>query len=130
MTSVSKYKENISSFCQENGALSKGLCQWFSGKESACNAGDAAGALGLIPGWEVLWRRKWQPTPIFLPGKSPEQNKLVVYSSWDHKRVRHDLETSKGKDPDAGRDWGQEENGATEDEMAGWHHRLDRHEFE
>ena len=35
-----------------------------------------------------------------------------------------------GKDPDAGRDWGQEEKGMTEDEMAGWHHRFDRHEFE
>ena len=35
-----------------------------------------------------------------------------------------------GKDPDAGRDWGQEEQGMTEDEMAGWHHRLDGHEFE
>ena len=35
-----------------------------------------------------------------------------------------------GKDPDAGRDWGQEEEGTTEDEMAGWHHRLDRCEFE
>ena len=35
-----------------------------------------------------------------------------------------------GKDSDAGRDWGQEEKGMTEDEMAGWHHRLDRHEFE
>ena len=34
-----------------------------------------------------------------------------------------------GKDPDAGRDWGQEEKGTTEDEMAGWHHRLDGHEF-
>ena len=33
------------------------------------------------------------------------------------------------KDPDAGRDWGQEDKGTTEDEMAGWHHRLDRHEF-
>ena len=31
---------------------------------------------------------------------------------------------------DAGRDWGQEEKGTTEDEMAGWHHRLDEHEFE
>ena len=30
---------------------------------------------------------------------------------------------------DAGRDWGQEEKGTTEDEMAGWHHRLDGHEF-
>ena len=35
-----------------------------------------------------------------------------------------------GKDSDAGRDWGQEEKGTTEDEMAGWHHWLDRHEFE
>ena len=33
------------------------------------------------------------------------------------------------KDPDAGRDWGQEEKGTTEDEMAGWHHQLDPHEF-
>ena len=35
-----------------------------------------------------------------------------------------------GKYPEAGRDWGQEEKGMTEDEMAGWHHRLDGHEFE
>ena len=35
-----------------------------------------------------------------------------------------------GKDSDAGRDWGQEGKGTTEDEMAGWHHRLDGHEFE
>ena len=34
-----------------------------------------------------------------------------------------------GKDPDAGRDWGQEEKGMTEDEMAGWHHQLYAHEF-
>ena len=34
------------------------------------------------------------------------------------------------KDPDAGRDWGREEKGTTEDEMAGWHHRLNGHEFE
>ena len=34
------------------------------------------------------------------------------------------------KDRDAGRDWGREEKGMTEDEMAGWHHRLNGHEFE
>ena len=34
------------------------------------------------------------------------------------------------RDSDAGRDWGQDEKGTTEDEMAGWHHRLDGHEFE
>ena len=32
-------------------------------------------------------------------------------------------------DPDPGRDWGQEEKGMAEHEMAGWHHRLDGHEF-
>ena len=33
------------------------------------------------------------------------------------------------KKTDAGRDWGQEEKGTTEDVMAGWHHQLDGHEF-
>ena len=35
-----------------------------------------------------------------------------------------------GKDPDAGKDWRQEEKGTTEDEMVGWYHRLNGHEFE
>ena len=35
-----------------------------------------------------------------------------------------------GKDPDAGKDWRQEEKGMTEDEMVGWHHQLDGYEFE
>ena len=35
-----------------------------------------------------------------------------------------------GKDPDVGKDWGQEEKGAAEDEMVGWHHRLNGHESE
>ena len=35
-----------------------------------------------------------------------------------------------GKDSDAGKEWGQEEKGTTEDEMAGWHHQLDGREFE
>ena len=34
------------------------------------------------------------------------------------------------RDPDAGEDWWQEEKGVTEDEMVGWHHRLNEHEFE
>ena len=33
------------------------------------------------------------------------------------------------EDCDAGRDWGQEKKGTTEDEMAGWHHQLNGHEF-
>ena len=35
-----------------------------------------------------------------------------------------------GKDPDAGKDWRQEEKGSTEDEMVEWHHQFDEHEFE
>ena len=35
-----------------------------------------------------------------------------------------------GKDPDPGKDWGQEEKEVTEDEMVGWHHQLNGHEFE
>ena len=35
-----------------------------------------------------------------------------------------------GKDPDAGKDWRQEAKGTTEDEMIGWHYRLNGHEFE
>ena len=40
------------------------------------------------------------------------------------------IKRKKKKDSDAGRDWGQEEKGMTEDEMAGWHHRLDGREFD
>ena len=35
-----------------------------------------------------------------------------------------------GKDSDVGKDWRQEEKGTTEDEMVGWHHQLNGHEFE
>ena len=41
----------------------------------------------------------------------------------------HAKSSLTGKDSDAGRDWGQEEKGMTEDEMAGWHHELDGHEL-
>ena len=41
---------------------------------------------------KIPWNRKWQPTPVFLPGKSHGQKSLVGYSPWHHKRVRHDWE--------------------------------------
>ena len=44
--------------------------------------------------------------------------------------LKCNLMCNNTKYPDAGRDWGQEEKGTTEDEMAGWHHRLEGHEFE
>ena len=49
----------------------------LDGKASAYNVGD----LGSIPG-KIPWRRKWQPTPVFLPGKSHGQRGLVGYSPW------------------------------------------------
>ena len=42
----------------------------------------------------------------------------------------HHLMHLIGKDPDAGKDWRQEEKGMTEDEMVGWHHQLNGYEFE
>ena len=36
-------------------------------------------------GWEDPWRRKWQSTPVVLPGKSHGQRRLVGYSLWDRK---------------------------------------------
>ena len=63
-----------------------GLPRWLSGKESTCNAGDS----GLIPkAGRFPWRRKWQPTPVFLLGGSHGQRSLVGYYPWDRQRVGH-----------------------------------------
>ena len=42
---------------------------------------------------KMLWRRKWQPTPVFLSRKSHGQRSLAGYSLWYHKKVKHDLVT-------------------------------------
>ena len=57
----------------------QGLPRWFSGKESTCQRRR----LGFDP-WvgKIPWRRKWQPTQVFLPGKSHGQSCLVGYSTW------------------------------------------------
>ena len=64
---------------------------WLSGKESACQCGRPKFNpwVGKIP-----WRRKWQPTPVFLPGKSHGQRSLVGYSP-QGLRVRYDLVTKQ-----------------------------------
>ena len=52
------------------------------GKESACNVGDP----GSIPGLgRSLWRREWQPTPVFLPGGSHGRRSLAGYCAWGHR---------------------------------------------
>ena len=160
---------------------------------------------------KIPWRRKWQPTPVLLPGKSHGWRSLVGYSPLGHKEsdmtewlhflsthgffsshvqmweldhkeswapknwcfwtvglektLESPLECKEikpvnlkgnqswiftgrtdaealilwpsdaksqffGKDPEAGKDWRQEEKGVTEDEMVRGHHRLSGHEFE
>ena len=62
----------------------KGLPWWLSGKESAWQCRRH----GFNP-WvgKMSWRRKWQPTPVFFPGKSHGQKSLASYSPWGHKIV-------------------------------------------
>ena len=69
------------------GILRNGLPWWLSGKESPCQCRRHRFDpwIGKNP-----WKRKWQPTPVFLPGKYHGQRSLVGYSL---KRVSHDLAT-------------------------------------
>ena len=55
--------------------------------------------------------------------------KTIALSIWTFV-AKYCLFLILSQDSDAGRDWGQEEKGTTEDEMAGWHRRLDGREFE
>ena len=48
---------------------------------------NVAGDAGSIPWVEIPWRRNWQPTPVFLPGKSHGQRSLAGYSLWGHKEL-------------------------------------------
>ena len=85
--------------------------------------------------WKRLLRVPW--TSRRFKRVNPKENQSWIFTG------RTDTETETpvlwppdvkswlfGKDPDAGKDWGQEEKGMTEDETVGWHHRLDGHEFE
>ena len=68
-----------------------GLPWWLSGKESACQCRRC----GFDP-WvrKIPWRRKWQPTPVFLPGESHGQRSLAGDSPWGQ-RVGHDSATKQ-----------------------------------
>ena len=60
-------------------------CKFPGGSEvkaSASNAGDPASTPGS---GKIPWRRKWQFTPVFLPGESHGRRSLVGYSPWGHK---------------------------------------------
>ena len=63
-------------------------CLSSVGRESA----GSAGVLGSIPVRKIPWRRKWQPPPVFLPGKSHGQRSLEDYTP-QVARIRYDLVT-------------------------------------
>ena len=78
--------------------------------------------------WRRLLRVPWtarRSNQSILKEISPGCSKAETPVLWP----LHEKSWLIGKDSDAGRDWGQEEKGTTEEEMAGWHHRLDGCEF-
>ena len=76
-----KKVEKASSF---KNTLCAGLLRWFSGKESTCQCRRC----GFNP-WvvKIPRKRKWPPTPVFLPRKSHRQRSLVGYSPWGLKEL-------------------------------------------
>ena len=113
--------------------------------------GFSSGHIGM---WELDYKESWAPKnwcfwTVVLEKtlESPLECKEIqpVHPKGDHSwvfigRTYFEAETPIlwspdvkswliWKDPDAGKDWGQEEKGKTEDEMAGWHHRLSGHGF-
>ena len=104
--------------------------------------------------WELDYKESWEPNnwcfwtvELERIPESPLNCKIQpVHPKWDQSWVfigRTDAEAETPilwpphaknwliwKDPDAGKDWRQKEKGTTEDEMAGWHHRLSGHEAE
>ena len=121
------------------------------------NKGPSSEGYGFSSGhvwmWELDYKESWAPknwcfwTVVLKTLESPLDCKEVQpvhpkgNQSWIF-TARTDVEAEAptfwppdakswltGKDPDAGKDWGQEEKGMTEDEMVGWHHRLNGHRF-
>ena len=84
--------------------------------------------------WRQIWRVPWTARRSNLsilkeisPGISLDGMMLKLKLQYFGHLMRR---VDSLEDFDAGRDWGQEEKGTTEDEMAGWHHRLNGCEFE
>ena len=70
--------------------ISQGVPGSSEAKKSSCQCRRC----GFHPRVErIPWRRKWQPTPVFLPGKSHGQRSLAGFSPWGHKRVKNNLAT-------------------------------------
>ena len=81
------------------------------------------------------WRRRLSPSDSKeIQPVNPRGNQSWIFTGWTDAEAETPILWLRDaqlwliwKDPDAGKDWGQEEKGTTEDEMVGWYHRLNRH---
>ena len=91
--------ENYSPWDCKELDMTERLRRWLSGKESACQCRRH----GFDPWFKKIpWSRKWQPSPVFLPGKSHGQRSLMAYSSWGCKesdRTEHTRASAVSMDP-------------------------------
>ena len=136
------------SYDQPRQYIKKQRCYFASKGLSSQGYGFSSGHVWM---WELDYKESWVPKnrcfwAVVLEKtlKSPLDCKKIqpVHPKGDQSCVfigRTDVEAETpildskswliGKDPDVGKDWGQEEKGMTEDEMVGWHHRLNGHGF-
>ena len=83
--------------------------------------------------WRRLLRVPWttrRSNQSILKEISPEYSSVGLMLKLKLQYLPESKNRPTGKDPDAGKDWRQEEKGTTQDEMIGWQHRLNEHEFE
>ena len=105
-------------------------CESWTIKKAECRRTDAFELCVGEDSWESLGLQGdptcpfWRSSTLGFFGRTDSKAEAPVL--W----TPHVKSWLIGKDSDAGRDWGQEEKGTTQDEMAGWHHRLDERESE
>ena len=100
--------------CEESWAL-KNWCFWTVVLEKTLDGPLDCNIKPVNPKGNQSW--------IFIGRMDAEAETPNTLATWCEKWLT-------GNDPDAGKDWKQDEKGTTEDEMVGWCHRLDGHEFE
>ena len=101
--------------CEENWVL-KNWCFWTVVLEKTLQSPLDYKEIQLVPS-------KGDQSWLFIGRTDAKAETPILWPPWAKSRLI-------GKDSDAGRDWGQEEKGTTQDEMAGWHQRVDGCEFE
>ena len=103
-------------------------CESWTIKKAECQRIDADGV--GEDSWRVPWTARRSNQSI-LKEISPEYSLEGLMLKLKLQLWSPDVKSWLiWKDPDAGKDWWQEEKGTTEDEMVGWHHQLSGHEFE